>query len=121
MFLYRSDAVAVSLSVLCVIHCLAFPMFAATLPLFGVLSEAEWIHKLVVTIAIPVSILSFSLTNCKSTRLLFLFFAATGFCFLIAGAFFESLERYETLLTVCGAVLLAGAHAYRWNRHLKPF
>lgn len=116
MFSYRSDAVAVGLSFLCVIHCLAFPMLAVSLPLFGILSESEWIHKMVVTIAIPVSILSFFLTNCKSTRLVFVCFATTGFCFLIAGAFFESLERYETLLTVFGAVLIGSAHVYRWNQ-----
>ena len=117
MFSTRSDAIAVSLSFLCIIHCLAFPALAATLPILGIVSESEWIHKLLVTLAIPVSILSFAFNNCKMSRLFFVSFAVTGFFLLIAGAFFELLETYETPLTVSGAMLLAIAHIYRWKMH----
>lgn len=119
MLSYRSDAIAVSLSLLCLVHCLALPLLASTLPLLGVVSESEWLHRIFVTLAIPASIVSLVLTDCKPTRATFLVIAFIGFCFLIAGAFIESLESYEAGLTTFGSVLLAVAHLYRWTRDRK--
>ncbi|HBN54822.1 MAG TPA: hypothetical protein DD456_12580, partial [Stenotrophomonas sp.] len=49
------DASAVALSTLCLLHCLALPLLAALLPLFGAWSEAEWVHGVFVLIAAPLS------------------------------------------------------------------
>ena len=49
------DAGAVALSSLCLLHCLALPLLAAALPLFGVWAEAEWVHLVFVAIALPMT------------------------------------------------------------------
>ena len=116
MLSHRTDAVAVSLAFLCVIHCLAFPVLASTLPLIGVVSESEWVHKVFVALALPASVISLVLTNSRSTGIIFSILAIAGFTFLFV-AFVESLERHEVMLTVCGSVLLASAHIYRWRQH----
>ena len=51
------DAGAVALSSLCLLHCLALPLLAAALPLFGVWAEAEWVHLVFVAIALPLGLL----------------------------------------------------------------
>lgn len=116
MLSHRTDAVAVSLAFLCVVHCLAFPVLASILPLIGVVSESEWIHKVFVALALPASVISLVLTSSRSTRVIFSIFAIAGFAFLFL-AFAESMEQHEVMLTVCGSVLLASAHFYRWRRH----
>lgn len=116
MLSHRTDAVAVSLTFLCVVHCLAFPVLASTLPLIGVVSESEWVHTLFVALALPASVISFVLTNSTSARIIFSIFAVAGFAFLFA-ALLESMEQHEVMLTICGSVLLSSAHIYRWRRH----
>jgi len=49
------DASAVALSSLCLLHCLALPLLAAALPLFGAWAEAEWVHAVFVAIALPIT------------------------------------------------------------------
>ena len=54
------DAVAISLSGLCLIHCLALPVLTGFLPLMGAWAEAEWVHLGFVGLAVPVSIWTLS-------------------------------------------------------------
>lgn len=49
------DSSAIALSGLCLLHCLALPLLAATLPLLGAWSRAEWIHVMFATAAVPLS------------------------------------------------------------------
>ncbi|WP_159088803.1 MerC family mercury resistance protein, partial [Xanthomonas fragariae] len=37
------DSSSIALSGLCLLHCLALPLLAAALPLFGAWSQAEWV------------------------------------------------------------------------------
>lgn len=112
------DGSAVGLSFMCLIHCLALPVISAFLPLAGVLAEIEWIHKLLVLIALPVTVLA--ITRHRKTRVAFSFIipAVLGLALLLAAAFVEELHDFETLLTTIGAILLASAHVWRWaNRN----
>lgn len=114
--LHALDAAAVTLSGLCLIHCLALPLVVGILPLAGVIAEAEWLHKAFVIMAVPVT--AFVMTRCdlsKQERLIFNALAGIGLSLLLAAAFVHDLHDYETVLTVCGAVLLAGAHTWRWR------
>ena len=110
------DAPAISLSILCLIHCLALPVMSAFLPLAGVFAEIEWIHKALVLIAIPVT--GLALTYHRKTRAHFLFAAPAllGLSLLFIAAFVERFEAHETLLTTIGATMLAFAHTWRWLR-----
>ena len=105
------DIYAASLAGLCLIHCLALPVLVAFLPVVLVLSEAEWIHQLIVVLAAPATLWVISTAR---PGLWFVVAALTGITFLFAGAFAETLHEVETPLTVAGSVLLASAHLWHW-------
>ncbi|MEM9839459.1 MAG: MerC domain-containing protein [Pseudomonadota bacterium] len=112
------DKSAIGLSGLCLIHCLALPFLSAFLPLAGLVAEAEWIHKLFVLMAVPITLTAIMRNDAVSVRIPFVLTASVGLALLIAAAFIEGLHDYETTITTTGAVLLASAHVWRWaNNH----
>lgn len=112
------DKSAIGLSGLCLVHCLALPFLAAFLPLAGLVAEAEWVHKLFVLMALPITAVAIMRKDAPSVRIPFVLTALTGLALLISAAFIEGLHDYETTITTTGAVLLASAHVWRWaNNH----
>jgi len=111
------DGAAITLSGLCVIHCLALPMLAAMLPIMGLWAEAEWVHKAFVLAAVPISLLAITRARISRGQLLFIGLAPLGLSLLIAGAFVETFHHIETPLSVAGAILLATAHICCWRFH----
>lgn len=107
------DGVAISLSGLCLIHCLLLPILSAMLPIAGSWAEIEWIHKAFVVAALPFSLLA--LASDRSTGMIG-GLIASGFILLAAAAFAEPLHDHETILTLIGGLLLATGHAWRWSR-----
>lgn len=109
------DTVGVVMSSLCVVHCLALPIIGLILPVVGVLSENEWLHKILVIMALPL----FMNLAFKSNKPYIVVPAIFGISLLFAGAFFEPLHEYETIATVLGASFLGGAHLQnsRFRRH----
>ncbi len=108
------DVSAIALSGLCLLHCLALPLLAALLPLFGTWSEAEWVHGVFVLIAVPLT--SYALWRAHRHRPLpaaLWLLAGTGLALLLAGASGGLGERAETPLTVAGSLALASTHL--WN------
>jgi len=100
------DRGGVIISSLCLIHCLFFPLLSTFLPLFGAWSDIEWIHKLLVIMALPLSMTLIVRPETTLRRLL----AILGIFLLIAGAFVESLHKFEVTITVIGAIFLGLAH-----------
>lgn len=111
------DAGAVALSSLCLLHCLALPLLAAALPLFGTWAKAEWVHLLFVAIALPLT--GYALWRAERRHPLPALAWATagmGLGLLLAGALALPSHDWETPLTVSGSLLLAATHL--WNaRH----
>ncbi len=112
------DASAIALSTLCLIHCLALPLLAAALPLFGAWAKDEWVHVVFVAIAAPLTGLALWRAHQHhrlpvALRLL----AAAGLAGLLAGAFGWPREAWETPITVAGSLALASAHVWNWTRH----
>jgi MerC mercury resistance protein len=107
------DGLAISLSGLCLVHCLVLPILSASLPIVGMWAEAEWLHKAFVVAAFPLSLLRLSSTaaNTAVTALI-----VSGLWLLVAGAFVEPMHDFETLLTVLGGTMLAAGHALGWKR-----
>ncbi len=115
--LSRTDGAAICLSGLCILHCLALPIAASLMPIFGSLAENEWIHKALV-IATPFLVGAALFRSCPGRdRIIFVAIAGTGVAFLFAAAFVHELHDYETPLTVVGALILASAHLFRWRCH----
>jgi len=110
------DGLAISLSGLCVIHCLALPLLAASLPLLGTWSEAEWVHWAFVVMAAPVSMIALSRPSRHGLRVGPIFLAMLGIAALFAGVLGWPTEADETLVTVSGSLLLATAHLMNWQR-----
>ena len=111
------DATAVTLSGLCVVHCLALPVVAAFLPVLGQFTEAEWIHKVLVLIAAPLSLGAAFQAQSGKKRVVFLLLAGFGLLLMVLAAFVHALHDVETPMTVIGASFLASAHIWRWTYH----
>ncbi len=105
------DGTAITLSGLCLIHCLALPLLSASLPIVGAWAEAEWLHKTFVVAALPFSLMALL---AKGTSWIVRGLIISGLSLLIAGAFVEALHDYETQLTVLGGLALATGHILRW-------
>ncbi|WP_434212742.1 MerC domain-containing protein [[Pseudomonas] boreopolis] len=112
------DASAMTLSGLCLLHCLALPLLASLLPLFGAWSEAEWVHMAFAGVALPIS--GYALWRAHRRRALppgLWAMATAGLAGLLLGALGWPAHALETPLTVAGSTLVAGAHFWNWRRH----
>ena len=109
-----SDKLAMTLSVICVIHCFFVPSFLILGA--GYLSFAidnEFIHKLIVLLAIPISIFALSIGYKNHKTSSFIPMAVVGLIILILAVVLgESVlgEIGERILTLFGSASLAYAH-----------
>lgn len=110
------DLYAVALSLLCILHCLALPLLAAVLPLAGMLSENELVHRGLVLASAPATLWVAWLIKGTRGAASFCLVAVCGQALLFLGAFASSLERLEEPLTVAGALLVSWAHLRRLIR-----
>lgn len=113
------DVSAAALSALCLIHCLAIPVVVALLPLGAVWLENEYLHRILVLTALPVSGYAIVASRIQREGVLFCLAATIGLCLLTIAAFVEAMHDYETIGTVAGALTLGAAHIGRWfgRRH----
>jgi len=116
---HRLDAIAIFLSALCVVHCVAFPIIAVLLPFVSHIAELEIFHKALVVVTLPISTFAIAVTKPGRDRWVFAVIAGLGLSFLVAGAFVEAWHDYETILTVIGAVTIGAAHIFRWRCHIR--
>lgn len=107
------DASAISLSGLCLAHCLALPLVAALSPLAATWAEAEWVHGVAIGLAAPLSVFAFW-SRRQEPRIFGL--ALIGLALLAMGALHWPTQALETPITVGGSLLLAGAHLLNWRR-----
>ncbi|MFK7815173.1 MAG: MerC domain-containing protein [Gammaproteobacteria bacterium] len=115
-----TDKTAISLSLLCTIHCLVLPLLAVLLPSIAALPlNDEIFHIWMIIAVLPIS--AFALTmGCKNhKRYRILVLGSIGLLTLCLTAFFghdllgESLEK---TFTVIGAAIIATSHL--WNYRL---
>lgn len=107
------DGFAISLSGLCLVHCLVLPVVSAGLPIVGAWAEAEWLHKAFVVAAVPFSLIRLTspVANAAVTALI-----VSGLWLLAGAAFAPQLHELDTPLTVLGGMLLAAGHVLGWRR-----
>lgn len=111
------DLGAMTLSGACLVHCLALPVLAISLPVAGLWADAEWLHQVFVGLAVLASGGAMLAELQHRRGAVFIAQAALGLALLALGAFVEALHDYETVLTVAGALILALAHVWRLRRH----
>ncbi len=115
-----TDKAAISLSLLCTIHCLVLPLIAVLLPsLVAIPLEDEIFHIWMVVAVVPIS--TYALTmGCKNhKRYQILLIGGLGLFILCTVAFFghDLLgEELEKVFTAVGAMIIAIAHI--WNYRL---
>ena len=112
------DGAAITLSGLCLVHCLALPVAAGFLPLLARWAEAEWVHLAFAALALPVTGLALWRTHRRAPLPgALLAMAGGGLALLLAGAMGWPAHALETPLTVAGALLLAATHLCNLRRH----
>ena len=104
---------ATSLSSLCVLHCLGFPLLVVVLPVLGQLGDSHAIHVGMVMLAVPVTL--YVVWGEISARIneSFVICALGGLGFMVLAVTVPILHDFETALTLIGGTMLAGAHLWR--------
>lgn len=118
-FQTHTNNLAISLSVLCAIHCLAFPLVVLFLPNVAVMGfDNEAVHKWLLVGVIPFSVYSLSLGCKKHKRHHLLGFGFVGLALMIMAVVIGG-EVLEKVFTLTGTIILAVAHYmnYRFCRN----
>ncbi|ESQ81256.1 MerC domain-containing protein [Asticcacaulis sp. YBE204] len=110
------DLMAITLSGLCLAHCLLLPFAIAALPVLGQVAGSHVVHQVLILIAAPLSI--WTLSRSKGWRKPGVaILAGLGLALLTGAAFIPVLIAHETLISVVGAMMVACAHYINTQRH----
>jgi len=113
-----SDKTAISLSLLCALHCLALPSLLVLLPSLTALNLAdEMVHLWLLFAVIPISIYALTMGCRKHKRLGIMVLGLIGLAVLIAAAWLghDILgETGEKTAVMTGAFIIAVSH---WKNH----
>ena len=108
------DSIAVFCSALCIIHCLALPIFLTILPAINLyFLDHQTFHLILLLVVLPVSILALSL-GCKRHRdAMTIIAGVAGLLMITAVAIFGHTlinQADEKFVTSFGSLVLAYAH-----------
>jgi hypothetical protein len=112
----RLDQLGVGLSLACAIHCMAFPLLVAVLPLAGLGFLVEGPIEVLLVLASPGMAAGSLCWGFRLHRRWHVFVVLSAALALIVAGRVLVEEPYEIVLVVTGALLLAGCHLL--NRHL---
>lgn len=121
-----ADLLGITLSLTCLVHCLALPLLILLAPALGTwIAMPEWVHEAILMLALPAATFAMKDGWRRHGRALPAMLAAAGVGFLAAGlAAHEGWlalpdpESTDRLLTSLGAVALVTAHLLNWRwRH----
>jgi membrane protein implicated in regulation of membrane protease activity len=108
------DRVAIALSTICIVHCLAMPFVIAVLPVaaFAVGGDGHF-HSLMLWFVVPTSVLGFALGLRVHRRVDIVLFGAVAIAGLAVTALWGHSTwdpSVEVVVNVTASVLLAAAH-----------
>jgi hypothetical protein len=108
------DQVAIALSAICLVHCLAVPVLVAVLPIAVVsFGSDQHFHGLMLWLVVPTSVFGFSLGYRLHRRADIVLTGAAGIAVLAAAALYGHTawpQTAELLVSVAGSLLLGSAH-----------
>lgn len=108
------DGVAVGLSALCLIHCLALPLIVAGLPFLAQFAEGH-LHAQMLVVVLPLSIVALGLGFRHHRNPHILLAGVAGMALLTIGALVAH-DNWglfaDRAFTIVGALVLAAAHFY---------
>ncbi len=108
------DGLAVGLSALCLIHCLALPLIVAGLPFLAQFADGH-LHLQMLVVVLPLSIVALGLGFRHHRNLRIVIAGAVGMLTLLIGATVAHSQlglAADRLFTIVGALVLAAAHFY---------
>tara|TARA_B100000287_G_C20529386_1_gene740181 strand:+ start:388 stop:789 length:402 start_codon:yes stop_codon:yes gene_type:complete len=110
----KIDILAISLSFICAIHCLFVPSFIILAPSFLAISfDNEFIHYLIIILAIPISLYALILGYRAHDKMSFLLMGVFGLSILLIAVLFgESIlgDTGEKGFTLLGSLIVAFSH-----------
>ncbi len=106
------DRLAMVLSFLCIVHCLALPVLLVAMPLLAQFADSHW-HTPMLAIALPVSAIAIVIGYRRHGNLRLVAAVTVGLALLVGGATFG--HTYlgvvaDRSMTVAGSLILAYAH-----------
>lgn len=108
------DKSAITLSVLCLLHCLALPVITVLLPtMIATAVNQEFFHTIMVAFVLPISIYALTMGCKKHSKLSVALYGGLGLATLVAAVVFGEShlgEVGEKVVTTIGAVIIAFAH-----------
>lgn len=114
------DGFALCASSLCTLHCLGLPLLFALLPAFASrIDPGESFHLVMLALAAPTSLFALVQGKRRHGGLAPLLPGIAGLALMSIGALAAHGALAETLWTVAGSLLLAGAHILNWRRGLR--
>jgi hypothetical protein len=117
----RLDKLAIGLSVLCLVHCLALPVALLLAPALGsvVLGTESPVHWLLLGLALPVSGYALWHGYRHHGRRTALLLGGVGLTSMLVAVSHLISPRLETLLTVVGVALLLIAHVLNIRQNAR--
>ncbi len=118
------DRIAITLSCICVIHCIAFPIIASLIPFLAITLQHGhalhefWFHHFILIFILPFSIFAIIAGYRRHRQILPIIIATIGLSILVFTALFAGTlisnqvipHEGETWLTLAGGVVHAIAH-----------
>lgn len=108
------DRIAIGLSAVCLVHCLAVPIVIAVLPVAAIsFGESQHFHGLMLWLVVPTSVAGFGLGYRLHRRAGLVVAGAAGVAVLAAAAVYGHTawsESFEVAVSVAGSLLLGAAH-----------
>ena len=115
----RIDGLAISLSFLCVMHCLFVPSFIILAPSFLTFSfDNELIHYLILVLAIPISLYALTSGYKAHKNLSFLIIGFLGLSILLLAVIYDETvfgKIGEKGLTLLGSIIVVFSHFKNLN------
>jgi len=113
------DQIAIALSAICLVHCLAVPVLVAVLPIAALsFGDSQHFHGLMLWLVVPTSVVGFGMGYRSHGRAGLVVLGAVGVVVLAAAAVYGHdswPEPLEVAVSVAGSLLLAGAHWLNFN------
>ncbi len=108
------DRSAITLSALCLVHCLALPVVTVFLPsMIATAVSQEFFHSLMVICVLPISIFALTMGCKKHNKLSVAIYGGVGLASLIVAVVFGESHLGETgekAMTAIGTLMIAFAH-----------
>lgn len=111
-----SEGMAVSASLLCLIHCLALPFLLLLLPgVLGLFVGSPAFHGVALAVALPAALIALQHGYRQHRAPLPVILGISGSVCLVTALLPVMSEGAEATLTVAGSLMLVAGHALNWR------